>query len=125
MKVKLMYEPVYFDNSEFTRLTPACDITQMSTTLLIKLDALRVYCGFALRITSAYRSKDWDLAKGRTGKGAHTQGLAVDIACTDSWSRGRILQGAFEIGFNGIGVGSNFIHLDIMPREYNRIVWTY
>lgn len=77
------------------------------------LDDLRERCGFPLHLTSAFRSRDYDMKKGRSGNSLHTKGEAVDIHCTDSFKRGSIIKNSALVGFNGIGVADKFIHLDI------------
>lgn len=122
-----MYEPIYFREEEFQRLTPSCSIVQMDENLLEGLDELREAVGLPFIITSAYRSSDWDLAKGRTGKGPHTKGMGVDISCPNSLFARRVLEEALKRPqyFKGIGIGKNFIHLDVMYRPYAPLVWGY
>lgn len=120
-----MYVPIYFKESEFQRLVPSCSISQMDDNLLELLDELRELVGTPLVITSAYRSPDWDLAKGRSGKGAHTKGMGVDISAPNSYFTRLVLQHALRMPFTGIGIGKNFIHLDIMYRDNAPLVWGY
>lgn len=112
----------YFKPIEFERACPSCHIEQMDTLLLMMLDHLRELCGFPLVINSAYRTKQWDLERGRTGEGYHTKGRAVDIACTDASRRAWIVAKAIEAGFKGIGVSSTYIHLD---NRSDFKLWTY
>lgn len=120
-----MYIPKYFKESEFEKLTPSCTIFQMDEHLLVLLDQLRESVGLPFVITSAYRSPDWDLAKGRTGKGPHTKGMAVDIASPSSYFMRLVLQHALKMPFAGIGIGKSFIHLDVMYRPLSPLVWGY
>lgn len=120
-----MYQPVYFQAAEFEKCSPSCSMSQMDVNLLIMLDNLRFACGFPLVLSSAYRSSDWDKAKGRSGSGPHTKGLAVDIICRDSYHRRVILENALRMKFQGIGIAETFIHLDISPRHYGPTVWLY
>lgn len=120
-----MYVPIYFKDSEFKRLTPSCTIAQMDCGLLKLLDELREAVGMPFVITSAYRSPDWDLAKGRTGRGSHTKGMAVDISCPNTYFTRLVLQHALKLPFQGIGIGKGFIHLDVMYRPLAPLVWGY
>ena len=70
----------YFKESEFKACTPRCSMQDMSQQLMYMLDAAREIAGIPFVLNSAYRSKEWDKSKGRTGNSAHTRGLAVDIA---------------------------------------------
>lgn len=120
-----MYQPVFFKAAEFEKCSPACSMLQMDQNLLIMLDELRSKCGFPIILTSAFRSSDWDKAKGRSGTGPHTKGMAVDIVCRDSFHRRVVLQHALQMKFTGIGISDTFIHLDIKPRSYGCSVWLY
>lgn len=116
------YEPIYFTRQEFKACSPACDLDDMQSDFLRMLDRLRELCCFPLHLNSAYRSKDYELKKGRSGSSMHTQGRAVDIRCIDAYKRYQIISNACLLGFNGIGVGSGFVHLD--NRDGPRC-WTY
>lgn len=120
-----MYHPTFFRAAEFKKCSPSCEMLQMDQGFLIMLDELRSKCGFPIILNSAYRSSDWDKAKGRSGSGPHTKGIAVDISCTDSYHRRVILQHALQMKFTGIGIAETFIHLDTAPRHYGCSVWLY
>lgn len=122
-----MYEPRYFKEEEFKKLTPSCSIAQMDENLLEGLDELREAVNMPFVLTSAYRSSDWDLAKGRSGEGPHTKGMAVDISCPNSLFARRVLVEALKRPqyFKGIGIGKKFIHLDVMWRNCSPLVWGY
>ncbi len=120
-----MYTPKYFSEGECAKCTPSFSVSQIDPELWKLLDALREKCEFPLPVSSGYRSKDWDMAKGRSGNGAHTKGQAVDIAVQTSYHMRVILSYALTMGFKGIGVGKGFIHLDIMDRQYPPLVWGY
>lgn len=122
-----MYIPIYFREEEFQQLTPSCSISQMDETLLEGVDELREAVGLPFVLTSAYRSPYWDLAKGRSGDGPHTKGMAVDISAPNSYFARRVLEEALKRPhiFMGIGIGKLFIHLDVMYRNYAPLVWGY
>ena len=79
--------------------------------------------GYELKITSAYRSRKHPIEAKKSMGGQHTLGRAVDIRVPSDGMRYKILREAFKLGFTGIGVGRNFIHLDI--RRGKSVVWTY
>jgi len=122
-----MYIPRYFKEEEFQQLTPSCSISQMDDRLLEGIDELREVVDMPFILTSAYRDPYWDLAKGRSGTGPHTKGMAVDISCPNSFFARRVLEEALKRPhiFQGIGIGKEFIHLDIMFRNYAPLVWGY
>ncbi|MCK5606048.1 hypothetical protein KAR91_29385 [Candidatus Pacearchaeota archaeon] len=98
-------------------------VNLMALLALIKLDTLRDNVGFALTLTCAYRSKEWDLSKLRSGNSKHTFGIAWDIKCTDSSKRAIIVAEAIKLGFTGIGIHKDFIHADIRKDEFK--LWLY
>lgn len=107
MSVKLRY----FKPEEFSKCTPKCSMDDMNVDFLQRLDAVRAASGVVFRLNSAYRSSTYDRAKGRTGKGFHTKGRAVDIDCRDSVSRAKVIAACFEFGLS-CGISSTFIHID-------------
>lgn len=115
----------YFNESEFIRCTPSCSINDMDIEFMDLLDRLREKAEIPLIINCAYRSKEWDISKGRSGNSAHTKGLAVDIRCYDSTNRYRIIKAAIELGITRIGIGNGFIHIDNDKSLPQNIIWYY
>jgi len=94
----------------------------MNPYFMPKLLALREAWGKPLVINSAYRCKLHNEAEGGKPKSLHLHGRAVDIAFADSEEREEFIALAKTFGFNGIGRGANFLHID------DRAVgaeWTY
>lgn len=106
------YVPKFFSRTEFTMCTPSCELEDMDSDFLRKLDELRKYCGFPLTLTCAYRTREWDKEHGRSGNSYHCTGRAVDIYCTQSDKRAKIVLYAPMCGLNGIGVAKTFVHVD-------------
>ena len=119
----------------FTRKEMACretDIEGVTESLMDTLQALRDIVGKPFVITSGYRSPKHSVEKAKKSPGAHSKGLAVDIACRGQLAFD-IVESATKVGFTGIGIsqqGANrFIHLDICregdigaPRPW---LWSY
>ena len=95
----------------------------MEEEFLLKLDALREYCGFPFVITSGYRSPSHPLEAKKDVPGTHAQGIAADIKMTNSAHRYTLIKGALAHGFTGIGVAGDFIHVD--TRGTVPVIWTY
>jgi len=99
----------------------------MNKSFMRRIVFLREHLGFPLPITSAMRCPDYNLEISTTGKsGIHTAGKAVDISILGV-EKYELVRWAFLLGFTGIGVGKNFIHLDDgisgeMPRPR---IWSY
>jgi zinc D-Ala-D-Ala carboxypeptidase len=117
-----------FSKHEFT-----CKHTgrnEMQHEFMEKLQALRTEYGKSITISSGYRDPTHPVERGKTVSGAHTSGLACDIACSGSEAY-KILELAFKHGFNRIGVhqrgAMRFIHLDIVKKSNfpSPYVWSY
>lgn len=103
---------------------------RMCPDFMEKLQALREDFQGIMRVTSAIRSKEHNLAVGGSAVSKHLSRpcIAADID-TKNWpasKKYKFLKLAFEHGFTGIGVAKTFIHLD--TRKQGRLspsLWTY
>lgn len=96
----------------------------------LRMDGLREFCGFPIRVNSWYRTPEHDRSIG--GKGNHTGGWAADVAPAsgkeEHWYI--LFTQAAEMRFAGIGINKpSFIHLDD-NKEYERQgkrprIWQY
>lgn len=92
----------------------------IESELVLKVEALRGWCGFPLVITSGYRSVRRNEEAGGTPNSFHLRGMAVDIS-TRSFSPPmlyRFIKGAFCVGFSGIIVYPFHVHLDIREVDF-------
>lgn len=103
----------YFPDIEFNRCTPSCSIEDMDQQFLDILDGIREEFGQPMVMNSAYRSIAWDKAHGRSGNGAHTYGLAVDIRCPNRDYQERLKAIARKHDIVRIGTYDTFLHIDI------------
>lgn len=120
-----MYNARYFNESEFQACTPSCKRSQINDASLARLDLCRSIAKTPFILSSAYRSREYEISKGRSGTGAHTEGRAFDIRCADSSKRMLIVRAALEVGFTRIGIGKTFIHLDDSPNLAQNVIWLY
>ena len=97
----------------------------MSPVLLAMVDDARTLAGVPFNVTSGYRCIAYNEECGYSPTSSHLAGLAVDIACSDSRIRMRILLGAVEAGFRRIGIREDFIHLDCDPKKAAEVCWLY
>lgn len=118
-----MYKSKFFKDDEFQRV--ACSRSAVNDDSLRRLDRAREIAGVPFVLTSAFRSSESELAKGRSGSGAHTLGRAFDIRCTDSLNRYKIVYGAIAAGFTRIGIGKTFVHMDDAVTLPNPRIWLY
>lgn len=68
-----------------------------------------------IQITSAYRDPEYHAMTGCVDFDSHLIGCAVDIQCIGAL-KNDIERYAEAIGFGGIGIGKNFIHLDLNSK---------
>jgi len=112
----------YFTKEEFD--CQASGTNNMEQEFLEKLDELRAWCGFPFVITSGYRHPTLHpIEKKKDVPGTHAQGIAADIKITNAADRLKVVQAALQLGFTGIGVSSDFIHVD--TRGTTPVMWTY
>lgn len=97
----------------------------MDSGFLGVLDEVRERAGIPLVLNSAYRSREYEKSKGRTGTSAHCEGKAVDIRCNTSANRYRIVRAALECGIKRIGIGATFVHLDTSETHAQDVMWDY
>ena len=96
---------------------------RMNPEFLERLDELRKLCGFPMVVTSGYRDPNHSIEIVKSQPGTHAQGIAADIKIESAHHRYTLLTTAFNLGFSGIGVAKNFIHVD--TRDSLPLVWTY
>jgi len=130
IKVKVNNMLKYFNFEEFDCPTlegsglPNSDGGKMCIDFLQKLDEAREIAGIPFKITSGYRSPQHNLDVGGRVGSSHIKGLAVDISCTNSVDRQKILTALIKVGFTRIGVGKSFIHTDLDHDKPNAL-WLY
>lgn len=110
---------------DLSSCVPKCELSDISSLLLSAIRSAQKMCGFTFTITSAFRSKSWELSKGRNGSSSHTKGLAVDISARDSHARYKILLALGFVGVPRLGVGKTFIHADIDETKAHPIIFHY
>lgn len=102
---------------------------QMNPVFLQKLDKARELANIPFNVTSGYRTVNWERHRGRSGKSAHTLGMAADIAYSTTAQRDAIIKAAIKAGITRIGIASNFVHLDNAdqadPKLYATKYWGY
>lgn len=119
----------HFMAREFRCPCSHCTEIVVEQELVDKLEAMRLTLGVPMFITSAYRCAAYqdDLrARGfETAKGIsqHQLGRAADVM-TKLHSGPQLEQVADEAGFDAIGVGKRFVHVDLRKDKPNRR-WTY
>lgn len=114
----------YFTESEFEKCSPRCCSDDMDTSTLSMLEKMREIYGKPIIITSAYRSFEYEISKGRAGTSSHCKGLALDIRCFSPADRLGLIDAALRAGFRRIGIASTFIHVDNDSDKLS-CIWLY
>ena len=102
-----------------------CKTYNFDKDFLDKLNHIRYNVGQPLIVTSGCRCEEHNKKVGGTKESSHTKGLAVDIACSDSILRFKIIKQAINFGITRIGIGDTFIHLDVDPDKSQNVIWLY
>ena len=89
--------------------------------LVKKLNAAREIAGIPFSITSGYRCMNHPEYRESSSHG----GLAVDISTNHSRNRYIILDALIRTKFNRIGIGKDFIHVDIDIDKPKEVIWVY
>jgi uncharacterized protein YcbK (DUF882 family) len=97
----------------------------MSKVLMAMLDQARGLAGVPFVINSAWRCYDHNEAVGGKETSAHLFGYAVDISCTASRNRYKIIKALITAGFSRIGISKSFIHVDIDGTKDAEVAWLY
>ena len=113
----------FFKRSEFA--CPCCGRCEMSEELIFKLDHLRKCLGEPIIITSGFRCEFHNKVVGGAPDSSHLKGLAVDISIPTSAYRYNLITYAVILRIPRIGIGANFIHLDIDKSKPCPVMWVY
>jgi zinc D-Ala-D-Ala carboxypeptidase len=102
----------------------------MDKDFLVKLADARDIARVPFRITSGYRTEEYH--KNLTKRGyktavnsSHTKGKAADISVGSPRKRWIIVNALLLAGFNRIGIGESFIHVDSDEEKVPDLIWTY
>jgi uncharacterized protein YcbK (DUF882 family) len=115
----------YFKVEEFDSADLPGSGRVMDRSFLYTLDVTRDFAGIPFIINSGYRTPSHNEAVGGKPNSAHLKGLAADISAPDSKSKFLIVQAALKVGIDRIGIGKDFVHLDIDSELPNPCIWTY
>lgn len=99
------------------------EVRGLKPELVAKLDQARGFAGVPFIITSGYRSPEDNTAAGGVEDSAHTRGEAVDLACSSSSVRHKMLSSLYLVGFNRIGVYDRHLHADVSSSLPQGVTW--
>lgn len=115
----------YFKLSEFDSPDLIGSGEEMKQSTLNLLDEAREVAGIPFVINSGYRTEKHNADVGGVQGSSHTKGYAIDVACSSSFNRFKIINAALQVGFTRIGVSESFVHLDNDPGKAQTVIWTY
>ena len=122
-----MIELRYFELSEFDSPDAPGSGRNMHEHTLLKLDQARHLFGAPMRITSGYRTPEHNRKVGGVENSAHTRGYAADISTAGMRERDvvRLIACLTKVGFDRIGRGKTFVHVDDDPEKPSPAYWDY
>ena len=115
----------WFKYEEFNSPDEPFSYKKMEEELLKRLDFARTIAGIPFKITSGYRSRMHNRKVGGKPTSSHCKGLAADIYVKDNNSRSIILNALIKARFNRIGIGKDFIHVDVDNNKSQDRIWLY
>ena len=101
-----------------------CGYSQVQVEFVKRLQKVRENFG-PMTINSGCRCGSYNRSVGGSPLSAHVPGLAVDILCSNSLSRFNLLRGLLAEGFQRIGIGREFIHVDMDISKPQFLIWLY
>ena len=114
---------LYFTVEEFT--CKHCGKVIIDSRIVETVQRLREYLQKPVIITSAYRCPVHNRRIGGIKNSAHVRGYALDVKCTNSKDRQRILEFLMVRVVRRVGIHPRFIHFDIDPDKPSRRLWLY
>lgn len=102
-----------------------CGTMIVQPLFLARLEIARVTADCVFHITSWTRCPDHNAIVGGKTNSSHLTGWAADIKVTSFRNRATIMYGLLYAGFNRIGIGTDFIHVDCDPVKKPVQLWFY
>jgi uncharacterized protein YcbK (DUF882 family) len=112
-----MYE--FFSDKELA--CSCCQKNGMNDDFMVRLVGLRKAWGKPMILNSAYRCEKHNKDVGGHPSSYHLAGRAVDVRVKKDDQKA-FIKLARSLGFNGIGVGATFIHID---NQKEQRTWKY
>ena len=102
-----------------------CGAIDLDLDFLHRLNFARGMAGIPFVIDSGYRCEKHNKKVGGKPNSAHRYGTAADIRCETSRERYTMLKALFAAGFNRIGIGKTFLHVDLDTGKDQEVIWLY
>lgn len=117
---------MYVKKEEFT-CKCGCGHNNVNEDFLWKINHARHLAGVPFKINSGCRCEKHNKNEGGSLTSAHLVGLAADIETKDSRTRYKVVRALLMVGFDRIGIGKNFVHVDAANCEIkpDEVMWDY
>ena len=115
----------YFRPDEFECKCGDCRKCTIDPELAQKLDTAREIAGIPFYINSGVRCSKHNADVGGAKGSSHLTGKAADIRADTGKKYFAILRGLIGAGFTRIGLGGNYIHVDVDKAKPQDTVWRY
>ncbi len=120
----------YFKLSEFDSPDSPGSGELMEPQVLEALDVARDIAGFPFIITSGFRTVQYHRSLTERGyktskNSSHLLGWAADIKVVSSRKRFLMIEALLDADFTRIGIGKDFIHVDMDPNKEPNVTWVY
>lgn len=131
--VKKEIEPVLSHTYKYFNPKSDPKMVGVKHETMVRLDALRAdlelykkYFSPVMIISSGVRTKkENDQLKDSASNSGHLRGWEVDILCTDSSKRDKMIELSYKHGFTRRGMGKDFVHLGLDPSLPQNVMWNY
>jgi len=114
----------YFITKEFDSPDELGTGSKMDANLLKRLTDARYLAKTPFVVTSGFRTVKHNEKVGGSKTSSHLKGLAIDISCTNSSQREKIISALIIAGFQRIGIAKTFIHADT-DKSKSPAIWLY
>jgi len=113
-----------FNKEEFV-CKCGCGLYNMNPEVIEDLQRFRTWVDRPVIITSGSRCPYHNHVEGGTNSSAHLTGDAVDIAAPNSKERFDVVQFFVDLGYQRIGIGKTFVHVDLNKDNPQDVIWLY
>lgn len=99
------------------------EVAGLDCEFVAKLDMARHMAGTEFIITSGKRTPEHNEGINGVEDSSHLTGLAVDLACSLSGNRFKIVSALLKVGFKRIGIYDKHIHVDDDKEKAEGVIW--